>query len=64
MKTGGITLMAFLLKHESPGIDINKVMSMCLIHDPGECFTGDNPVFIKTDTDRDKEDSLLNRWIG
>ena len=36
---------------------------MCLIHDLGECFTGDIPTFIKTDSDREVEDSLLIRWV-
>ncbi len=43
-----ISLMAFLLKDEFPNADIDKVISMCLIHDLGECFTGDIPTFIKT----------------
>ena len=55
--------MAFLLKHEFPEVDINKVICMCLIHDLGECFTGDIPTFAKTDMDRDKEDSLLYQWL-
>ena len=58
-----ISLMAFLLKHEFPDLDIDKVVDMCLIHDLGECFTGDIPTFLKTDEDRDTEDSLLNRWV-
>ena len=58
-----ISLMAFLLKHEFKDVDINKVVDMCLIHDLGECFTGDIPTFIKTDEDRDVEDSLLNKWV-
>lgn len=58
-----ISLMAFLLKHEFKDVDINKVVNMCLIHDLGECFTGDIPTFIKTDEDRDVEDSLLNKWV-
>lgn len=58
-----ISLMAFLLKHELKDVDINKVVDMCLIHDLGECFTGDIPTFIKTDEDRDVEDSLLNKWV-
>ena len=58
-----ISLMAFLLRHEFPDTDIDKVISMCLIHDLGECFTGDIPTFIKTDSDRDTEDSLLSQWI-
>ncbi len=58
-----ISLMAFLLRHEFPDIDINKVIDMCLIHDLGECFTGDIPTFTKTDSDREVEDSLLNQWV-
>ena len=58
-----ISLMAFLLKHEFTDVDINKVVDMCLIHDLGECFTGDIPTFIKTDSDRAVEDSLLNQWV-
>ena len=58
-----ISLMAFLLKHEFPDADMRKVEEMCLIHDLGECFTGDIPTFLKTDGDREVEDSLLNRWV-
>ena len=58
-----ISLMAFLLRHEFPKLDIDRVVDMCLIHDLGECFTGDIPTFIKTDDDREVEDSLLNRWV-
>ena len=57
-----VSLMAFLLKEEFPDVDINKVVDMCLIHDLGECFTGDIPTFIKTDADRNTEDSLLDAW--
>ena len=58
-----ISLMAFLLKHEFEDVDINKVVDMCLIHDLGECFTGDIPTFKKTDQDRETEDSLLAQWV-
>ena len=58
-----ISLMALLLKNEFPEADINKVMSMCIIHDLGECFTGDIPVFMKTDKNRVTEDRLLNEWV-
>ena len=58
-----ISLMAFLLRSEFPDADIDKVIRMCLIHDLGECFTGDIPTFAKTDNDRDVEDSLLNQWV-
>ena len=59
-----IALMAFLLRHEFPDVNIDRVVDMCLIHDLGECFTGDIPTFIKTDSDRETEDSLLSRWVA
>ena len=58
-----ISLMAFLLRHEFPDLDMDKVVDMCLIHDLGECFTGDIPTFLKTSTDRATEDSLLDQWV-
>lgn len=58
-----VSLMAMLLRDEFPDADIDKVVSMCLIHDLGECFTGDISTFIKTDGDRLTEDTLLNSWI-
>ena len=58
-----VSLMALLLQNEFPDVDINKVMKMCLIHDLGECFTGDIPTFIKTDSDRKTEDELLDEWV-
>ena len=58
-----VSLMAFLLRGEFPELDMDKVICMCLIHDLGECFTGDIPTFLKTNEDRETEDSLLNRWV-
>lgn len=48
--------MAFLLKDELPGVDMDKVLKMCLIHDFGEAVTGDIPAFDKTE--RDEEDEV------
>ncbi len=59
-----VSLMAFLLRHEFPDADMDKVISMCLIHDLGECFTGDIPTFVKTDDDRRTEDILLDNWVS
>ncbi len=59
-----VSLMAFLLKREFPDVDMDKVVDMCLIHDLGECFTGDIPTFVKTDSDRSVEDSLLDQWVS
>ena len=58
-----IALMAFLLKDEFKDVDMDKVCSMCLIHDLGECFTGDIPVFKKTDANRETEEDLLFAWV-
>ena len=58
-----ISLMAMLLRHEFPEVNIDKVVDMCLIHDLGECFTGDIPTFVKTDSDRKVEDDLLSIWV-
>ena len=58
-----MSLMALLLRREFPELDMDKVVSMCLIHDLGESFTGDIPTFRKTETDRETEDSLLEQWV-
>ena len=58
-----ISLMAYMLKSEFKDVDMDRVVNMCLIHDLGECFTGDIPAFVKTDMDRKVEDSLLNNWV-
>lgn len=58
-----IALMAMLLRNEFPDADIDKVVEMCLIHDLGECFTGDIPTFSKTNADRSREDDLLDNWL-
>ena len=58
-----MSLMASLLRHEFPDLDMDKVVNMCLIHDLGECFTGDIPAFVKTDADRAAEDALLDQWV-
>ena len=59
-----VSLMAFLLRDEFPELDLDKVTRMCLIHDLGECFTGDIPTFLKTNADRETENSLLDRWVS
>lgn len=58
-----LALMALLLRHEFPETDIDKVIAMCVIHDLGECFTGDIPTFLKTDSDRAHEDDVLLQWL-
>ena len=58
-----ITLMAYFVKDEFPEADMDKVIRMCLIHDIGECFTGDIPSFLKTQSDEDTEERLLFAWV-
>ena len=58
-----MTLMAFFMRDEFPEADMNKVIRMCIIHDLGECFTGDIPTFDKTRQDEETEDNLLLRWV-
>ena len=59
-----VTLMAYLMRDEFPELDMDTVMQMCLIHDLGECFTGDIPSFEKTAADTAREDGLLARWVA
>ena len=58
-----LTLMAFFLRDEFPALDMDRVLRMCLVHDLGECFTGDIPSFLKTAADTEREDTLLERWV-
>ena len=58
-----ITFMAFLLSEEFPDVDMNKVLKMCIIHDLGECFTGDIPTFDKTLANSETEEILLKKWV-
>ena len=59
-----LTLMAFFLRSEFPHLNMDKVMRMCLVHDLGECFTGDIPSFLKTRDDTAREDALLAQWVS
>lgn len=58
-----MTLMAFLMRDEFPDADMDKVIRMCIIHDLGECFTGDIPTFDKSAQNETTEELLLNEWI-
>ncbi|WP_282920868.1 HD domain-containing protein [Ignavigranum ruoffiae] len=59
-----MSLIALLLMDEFEEVDMNKVIRMCIIHDLGECFTQDIPAFAKNQDHRDKEEQLLNQWLG
>lgn len=58
-----MTLMAFWIRDEFPEADMDKVIRMCIIHDLGECFTGDIPAFDKTQAHEQTEESLLSGWV-
>ena len=59
-----VAVMALLVADEFPGIDIEKVLKMCLIHDFGEAITGDIPSFYKTEQDEEKEDAAIEELLG
>ncbi len=59
-----VSLMAMLMKDEFPGVDIDRVVRMCLVHDLGEAVTGDIPTFLKTDADRAVEGREVDALIG
>lgn len=59
-----LSLMAMLLEPEFPGVDMDRVIRMCLIHDLGEAFTGDIPTFEKTAADEEKEAALYDAWVA
>jgi len=58
-----LALMAYFMKDEFPGVDVTKVIFMCICHDLGEAFIGDIPAFEKTGADSNAEDAALAAWI-
>lgn len=58
-----MALMAYFIKDEFPEADMNKVITMALIHDLGEAFTGDIPTFDKTEQNEITEEKLLDNWV-
>ena len=58
-----LALLAFFMKDEFPALDMDKVIKMCLIHDLGECFTGDIPTFLKSAKDEKKEEKKDGKYL-
>lgn len=58
-----LAMMAFWMRDEFPELDMDKVIRMTLIHDLGECFTGDIPSFDKTAANEETEATLLGNWV-
>ena len=59
-----LALLAYFVTDEFEGIDTEKLLKMCIIHDLGEIFTGDVPVFNKTKSNEETEENLLFEWVG
>ena len=60
-----LALMAVLLENEPEfqGVDMNRVLRMCLIHDLGEAFSGDIPAFEKSADDEQSETARYLQWV-
>lgn len=56
--TWRLALLAAVLTGERPGLDMQRVLLMCLVHDLGEAYDGDIPAVVQT-TDGAKEASEL-----
>ena len=54
-----LSLMALLLEKEIEGVDFQKIIKMCIIHDLGEAITGDIPSFLKTEEDSKVEENAI-----
>ncbi len=59
-----LAVMAMLVGEEIDGIDTDKLIKICLIHDLGEAITGDIPTFNKTKADEITEREKINGLFG
>lgn len=50
-----LAVLSLLVRDRFPGIDMDKVLLMCLIHDWGEAVTGDVPSFEKKAEHEERE---------
>ena len=58
-----LALMALMSEDEFPGVDMDRVIRMCLLHDLGEAITGDIPTFQKTAQDSRAEASAVEELL-
>lgn len=54
-----LAVFALLMKEDHPNLDMEKVVTMCLIHDFGEAVTGDIPIFQKGKKDEEREKKAI-----
>ena len=59
-----LSVMALLCADEYPGLDMVKVLKMCLIHDFGEAVTGDIPSFYKTSDHEQTEARAVRELVS
>lgn len=59
-----LALLAALVAGEFPGIDLKKLLLLCLFHDMGEAFTGDIPAFEKTAAHEAVEETAVEAWLA
>ncbi len=59
-----LAVMALLLADDFPGLDMQRVLEMCLVHDWGEAVTGDIPAFEKTGQDERVEERAVETLLA
>lgn len=62
--TWRVATMALLLEPYCPGLDFDKIIRMCLVHDFGEAVTGDIPSFQKSGADEAAEQQAIARLVA
>ncbi|MDO4458882.1 MAG: HD domain-containing protein [Clostridia bacterium] len=56
-----LAMMALLIKDKIQGIDTDRLIKICLVHDLGEAITGDIPTFEKTESDELTEQKAIDK---
>jgi putative hydrolase of HD superfamily len=59
-----LAVLALMIAPEFPGIDGNKLIRMCLVHDFGEAITGDIPSFLKTQAHEATEENAVQTLLS
>ncbi|NIX76245.1 HD domain-containing protein [Microvirga terricola] len=55
--TWRLCLMVIVFAHELPGIDIAKLLKLCIVHDLGEALSGDIPAIMQSaDTNKSEQE--------